>query len=453
MGDEAGRLRETQARENAPAAANSALALTLDAAALLFANGQTTERVIFAVERLARALGYHAGVFPQWGQLNVWLYDDQGVAREDARVTLPTGVDMAKVTATLDVIDSVCDGRMTPAAAQSSLAAVKALPAVPLLRFALMTAVGAAAFGVIFGGAWPPALLVMALSAGAGACLRRWLARFTRGPFLQPFCAALLAGLVGAIALRLDLGTTLSLVALCPCMVLVPGPHFLNGALDLVRLRIPLGLARLAYALLVVLMISAGLLAGLTLGGSTLSVSAQSIAVPLAYEVVAAGAAVAAIGTFFAIPWRALPVPILIGMLAHAARWTMLAAGAGVVVAALAACLVIGAIATPIADRMRLPFAALAFVSAVSLIPGVYLFRTAEGIVSVVMPGAAAAPDLLLDTVANGATAFMIVLAIVFGLVFPRVCMESRRLARKQETPVAVPPLLPAQPRAGESVR
>jgi hypothetical protein len=47
----------------------------------------------------------------------------------------------------------------------------------------------------------------------------------------------------------------------------------------------------------------------------------------------------------------------------------------------------------------------------------------------------------------------MIVLAIVFGLVFPRVCMESRRLARKQETPVAVPPLLPAQPQAGESVR
>ena len=461
MGDDAQRLRETQARENAHAAGNGALALTLEAATLLFVNGQTTERVIVAVERLAKALGYDAGVFPQWGQLNVWLYDDPhgdqyghgGGAREDARAALPTGVDMAKVTATLDVIDRVCDGRTTPDAARSSLEAVKALPPVPLLRFAAMTAIGAAAFGVIFGTAHLPSLLVMAFSAGTGAFLRRWLAGFTRGPFVQPFCAALLAGLVGAIALRLDLGTTLSLVALCPCMVLVPGPHFLNGALDLVRLRIPLGLARLGYALLIVLMISAGLLAGLALGGSTLSVSAPSVAVPLAYEVVAAGVAVAAIGTFFAIPWRAMPVPILIGMLAHAARWTMIEVGdAGVVAGALVACLIIGTIGTPIADRMRLPFAALAFVSAVSLIPGVYLCRAAEGVVSLVMSGSKATPALLLDTLANGATAFMIVLAIVFGLVVPRVCMESRRLALTRQAPAAGPPL-PTRHRAGESFR
>ena len=163
MGDDAQRLRETQARENAHAAGNGALALTLEAATLLFVNGQTTERVIVAVERLAKALGYDAGVFPQWGQLNVWLYDDPhgdqyghgGGAREDARAALPTGVDMAKVTATLDVIDRVCDGRTTPDAARSSLEAVKALPPVPLLRFAAMTAIGAAAFGVIFGMFFP----------------------------------------------------------------------------------------------------------------------------------------------------------------------------------------------------------------------------------------------------------------------------------------------------------
>ncbi|WIM09107.1 threonine/serine exporter family protein [Enhydrobacter sp.] len=435
MADDVRSLRARQAREKTSAAADGALALALEAATLLFANGQTTERVILAVERLASALGCHAGVFPQWGQLNIWIYDARG-SHEDARAALPTGVDMGKVTATLDVIDGLCDGRLAPDAARSRLAAVAALPPVPLARFALMAAVGAAAFGVIFGGAHPASLAVMAFSAGAGACLRRWLAGFSRGPFLQPFSAALLAGFVGAVAIRLGLGTALHLVALCPCMVLVPGPHFLNGALDLVRLRIPLGLARLAYALMVVLMISAGLLAGLTLGGSTLSVSGPPVAVPLVYEVVAAGVAVAAIGTFFAIPWRALPVPILIGMLAHAARWTMMAVGgAGVVAAALAACLVIGGIATPIADRMRLPFPALAFVSAVSLIPGVYLFRAAGGIVGLVALAGKAAPDLAADTLADGATAFMIVLAMVFGLVFPRVCLESRRLARKTKSP------------------
>jgi hypothetical protein len=35
---------------------------------------------------------------------------------------------------------------------------------------------------------------------------------------------------------RLQLVSTPYLVAVCPCMVLVPGPHFLNGAIDLARM-------------------------------------------------------------------------------------------------------------------------------------------------------------------------------------------------------------------------
>jgi hypothetical protein len=49
--------------------------------------------------------------------------------------------------------------------------------------------------------------------------------------------------------------------------------------------------------------------------------SEKRAAVPLGYDVLAAGIAVAAYGTFFAMPWRMLPIPILIGMLAHALRW------------------------------------------------------------------------------------------------------------------------------------
>ena len=40
----------------------------------------------------------------------------------------------------------------------------------------------------------------------------------------------------------------LLLIAVCPCMVLVPGPHILNGAIDLMRTRVALGIARLGYA-------------------------------------------------------------------------------------------------------------------------------------------------------------------------------------------------------------
>src|SRR5208337_3998540 len=107
--------------------------------------------------------------------------------------------------------------------------------------------------------------------------------------------------------------------------------------------------------------------AGLSLGGVELPASSPAATVPLGYDVIAAGVAVAAYGTFFAMPWRMLPIPIATGMLAHAARWaTISLAGRSVETGALIACLFVGIVITPIADRLRLPFAALAFASVVS---------------------------------------------------------------------------------------
>src|SRR4029077_17675731 len=165
----------------------------------------------------------------------------------------------------------------------------------------------------------------------------------------------------------------------------------------------------------------AGLLLGLSLGGVTLPVSGPSLPVPLGYDVIAAGVAVAAYGTFFAMPWRMLPIPILIGMLAHASRWAIISvAGASIEIGALVACLVVGTIITPIADRLRLPFAGLAFASVVSLIPGVFLFRMAGGMVDLVTLGPQA-PQELVQVVADGTTAIQIILAMTFGLILPKM--------------------------------
>jgi uncharacterized membrane protein YjjB (DUF3815 family) len=280
---------------------------------------------------------------------------------------------------------------------------------------------------VIFGAVHLLSLLLIAVSAGAGACLRRWLAGITPNLFVQPLCAALLAGAIGAIAVWLELSSTLRLVAVCPCMVLVPGPHLLNGTIDLARARISLGISRIVYANTIVLMICIGLLGGLSLGNVSLPVSVPSHPVPFGYEVMAAGVTVAAYGTFFAMTWRMLPIPIIIGMLAHAARWGMISAGASAVTAAFFASLVVGIIVTPIADRLRLPFPAFAFASIVSLIPGVYLFRMASGFVDLITPGGTASFAVLLGTIADGTTATLIILAMTFGLVIPRMCIGNFR--------------------------
>ncbi len=415
----------------------AALDLISTSAKLLFENGQTTERMVAASEQLAQALGFRANVFPRWGELVLRIEHDCGSGYEIIAAE-PAGMDMNKVTATMAAIDKVCDGRMDAASATSALEAITRLPAVSIARFALFAAAGAAALGVIFGAAHLLTLVLIAFSAGAGACLRRWLAGMSCNLFVQPFCAALLAGVVGAIAVRLQLSSVLRLVAVCPCMVLVPGPHFLNGMIDLARARITLGAARIAYAVLITIMISAGLLLGLALGGVRLPAAGASHSAPLGFDVVAAGIAVAAYGTFFAMPWRMVPIPVLIGMLAHASRWEAISVtGANPEMGAIVACLMVGVIITPVADKARLPFAGLAFASVVSLMPGVFMFRMGAGMVDLVTLGSKAPQELFNQVVADGTTAILIILAMSFGLIFPKMCIQnfSRSLFQRRAQP------------------
>jgi uncharacterized membrane protein YjjP (DUF1212 family) len=391
---------------------------------VLFENGQSTERTMATATRLGAALGYRAILFPRWGELSIRIDGPSGDLLEIIGAH-PAGVDMNKVMAATKVIDDICDGRIKTAAARSSLEEITRYPPVGVARYALLAAAGAAALGVIFGTVHWTGLALIGVSAGLGACLRRWLAGISHNLFLQPFCAALLAGAIGAAAVRLQLSSALRLVAVCPCMVLVPGPHLLNGTIDLFRGRLPLGASRLGYASLIIFMICAGLLAGLSFGGVSLPASGPSFPVPLGYDVVAAAVAVAAYGTFFAMPWRMLPIPMLIGALAHACRWAVIAMGGGSVeTGALVACLVVSTLVTPIADRLRLPFAAVGFASVVSLIPGVFLFRMAGGLVELVALGGKASPELLLSTVTDGMTAVLIFLAMAFGLIAPKMLIE-----------------------------
>ena len=404
------------------------LAPISQAATLLFANGQTTERTVVDTERLAAALGHQVSIIVRWGEMILRYTEPGATIRNEIVVVSPTGIDMHKVAAATTVIDDVCAHRIDAAAAQTALASVARQPPASMARFATLAAAGAAALGVIFGASHPLTLILIAVSAGLGGCLRRWLAGISSNAFLQPLSAALLAGIIGAVAARLELSSALHLVAVCPCMVLVPGPHFLNGAIDLVRARMALGASRLLFATLIVLAICIGLLGGLAIGGITLPVMGVSAPVPFGYDVIAAGVAVGAYGTFFSMPWKTLPVPVVIGMLAHATRWAVITFGdASVATGALIACLLVGAIVTPVADRMRMPFAAFSFASVVSLIPGVYLFRMASGFVSIASLGDQAPSGILLGTVADGISAMLIMMAMTLGLIVPRMWIESFR--------------------------
>jgi uncharacterized membrane protein YjjP (DUF1212 family) len=405
-----------------PLTCEAALKTTASAATLLFAHGQTTERTITAAERLGRAFGVTVKVLPYWGELIVQL---EGAPIPQIVPAKPLGVDMGRVLAVTTVIDQIRDGKLSTEAAQPALEAAGRLPPASTPRFTLFAAIGAASLGVIFGTLDATSLLLIAASAAIGALVRRWLSGFSNNPLIQPLCAAFIAGGVAAAASRFQLSNVIALVAFCPCMILIPGPHILNGAIDLARTRIALGIARLAYAGVIVLLIYAGGLFGFTAAGARLAVAESSSPVPLVIDVIAAGCAVASFGTFFSMPWRLLAFPIAVGMLAHAARWALISvAGGGAPTGALVACMLVSILATPVVDRLHLPFAAVAFSAVVSLMPGFFLFNAATGLVELVSIGPSAPAALLTSIAANGATAFLIIMAMTFGLILPRMLFE-----------------------------
>ena len=389
-----------------------AAGLTARTAALLLDSGQSTHDAVAAVEWLNELLGTRFTLLPAWSQ--VALADADGPVAA-VRSIRPVSVHMGRATLIQHRLSTA--DRLTLDELEDLLEQARARPASPTWLFALAAGLGASLLALIFGAHHPPSVILVFVAAGAGGLARRALAERTTA-VTQIFAAALIAGLVGALAVHLGWTGTARLVAVCPGMVLVPGPQVLNGAIEIAERRHDMGLARLTDAALTILAISAGVVGGLLIGGTGLPLTATTDAIPLWLDVLAAAVLAMCYPVYFSMPIGAFGWAFLAGGLAHAAHWVSLTWWHwNAPAASLLACLVAGGLLTPVCRSRHIPFAGAGFAAVVALVPGVYLFRATAGTLSLV--GKSHAKAALEATASDLATAIVIVLAMAVGLVVP----------------------------------
>lgn len=392
-------------------------------ATLLLENGETTRRTILVAKELGEKLGIGADLFPGWGTSTLKFVDASGNAEYSIFTTQPVGANVQCVSEIERAVVDVPAERL-----DAEIDRVVALPAVSDLRFILMSVPAAMALTIIFG------MSDLATIVGAGivsffvAVIRRAVARLTANPFLQPLAGALTAGLCGAIAARSGFVGTFHAqwIAAMPSILLAPGPHLLNGCLDLARLRTSLGIARLAFAGIVIVMISMGLIAGLACGALVLSPLFNPRHASLVLDMISAGIAAATIATYLSMSWKDMIFPVVIAMLAHASRWAVLAGTHNIVLATLVACFIVGTLVTLATNRLRMPFGAMAFAASIAMLPAAYLFHMASGTMALlsIPPSAPEASGLLTLALRDAVVAAYVSGAIAFGLIAPKMFID-----------------------------
>jgi uncharacterized membrane protein YjjB (DUF3815 family) len=143
-------------------------------------------------------------------------------------------------------------------------------------------------------------------------------------------------------------------------------------------------------------------------------------------------AAVATLGfaVLFNVPKYALPYCALIGAFGYALRAVLMNGGAGIVLATLCAALLVGVLATILAQRFAVSGTLFAVAPAIPLVPGSYAYKAVMGLVMVAnSPDLEHDSELLLAAFENGIKAALTILFLSFGIALPGLAWSAFRRA------------------------
>jgi uncharacterized membrane protein YjjP (DUF1212 family) len=337
------------------------------------------------------------------------------------------------------ILEQLGRGELELAAAVSQLQQVEAdTPRHSRWVASLVLGVAAASLAGLLG-ADLSAALVAGVASALGLLARQELGRRHFSLLALPLTAAFIGSVLGGLAIQLGWTRTPGLVLIVPALMLVPGPHLINGVLDLIDNYLPLSLARLWLALGIVLASGLGVVLGveLTLPGPDLPENGASAnRLTLASDMVLAGIVTCGFAVFYNTAWRQVGMAVVGGMAGHGLRFLALDAGARLEVATFLGGLAVGIVTGWIARSSKTPVAVIAFAGAVTMMPGLQMYRALSGALQMARLANEFEPAVMAGTVGNALQACLVVSGLALGLVIGARLVLA--LTRERVSPATV---------------
>jgi uncharacterized membrane protein YjjP (DUF1212 family) len=299
---------------------------------------------------------------------------------------------------------------------------------------------GAAAAGLAYLlGADVGAVSVAGLATGLGLAARQTLGRRHFNLLTLPLTAAFIGAALGGLTVRLGWTQTPGLVLIVPSLMLVPGPHLINGLLDLIDNFLPMSLARLGLAIGILLSSTLGIVLGIELTLSEPLGAEQAVGADhlnLLLDMLLAGIVTCGFAVFYNSAWVQVGTAAVSGMMGHGLRFLTLQAGWRLEAATLLGGLAVGAISAWIVRSNKAPVAVIAFAGAVTMMPGLQIYRALGGALKTAQLMSAADQQTIAWTLGNASHACLVVGALSLGVIVGTRTVQS--LAGKGDSPVTV---------------
>lgn len=286
---------------------------------------------------------------------------------------------------------------------------------------ALSAGVACGAFAFLSSGG-PVEIVASVLGATAGQGLRRALIRRHWNHFGVTMLAATAAllvylGLVEVLHAAGATGPSHEVGYLSAVLFLIPGFPLVTAALDIAKLDMSSGIARLVYALTILISASVAVWAVSSLVGLE-PTPPDPIAMPdgvlLALRVVASFVGVAGFAVMFNSPWRMAVAAGAIAVVPNILRLTLIDHGITAQAAAAIAALLVGLLAAVVAPRLRVPRITLSVPGVLIMVPGPTAYRAVYHVAS----------GEVVEALGYAAQAGLVVLALAVGLAVARMLTD-----------------------------